>query len=357
MNMQEKKLASCPICRSPLPKQYEAIKFPKNFIALEIARKHQETLEKYKMCSSHQKEGLRYFCNTCQLLICSECIFDHSGHEFVRREESSFVVEETAQEIKKLISKAENGLNFLESKGDKDLSLVDKEVERIIKNVKKRGNSLKDAYQKLVNEEKEKIMKELETYQSQLKLLDMNKIETDEMLKGINEEEKEKDSQRENKLVHIKKLANFAFDLKKKLKSIQLKFPNIVLCQNDTDDILKKVGELSYTPHFKNKRICFFGDANKVMEYNLASRKWRIKQLHTSSDLLYYSAAVTLPNGDALIIGGGSSTVVYQYTNSGELIKRKSMNQVRKEHSAVIFGKIVYVMGGYDGIMGNFLES
>jgi len=44
---------SCPICRSPLPKQYEATKFPKNFIALEIARKHHELLEKYKMCSTH----------------------------------------------------------------------------------------------------------------------------------------------------------------------------------------------------------------------------------------------------------------------------------------------------------------
>jgi len=28
-------------------------------------------------------------------------------------------------------------------------------------------------------------------------------------------------------------------------------------------------------------------------------------------DFLYYAAAVTLPNGDALIIGGGSSTTVY----------------------------------------------
>jgi hypothetical protein len=75
-------------------------------------------------------------------------------------------------------------------------------------------NSLKDSYQKLVNEEKGKIVTELDTYQSQLKLLDVNKNETDEMLKGITEEEKEKDDQKENKLTHIKKLANFAFDLK-----------------------------------------------------------------------------------------------------------------------------------------------
>ena len=107
----------------------------------------------------------------------------------------------------------------------------------------------------------------------------------------------------------------------------------------------------------KNKRICFFGDTNKVMEYNLQTSKWTIKTLNTHSDFLYYSAAVTLPNGDALIIGGGSSTVVYQFTNKGELIKRKPMNQMRKEHSATILNNTVYVMGGYDGILGSFLSS
>ena len=93
------------------------------------------------------------------------------------------------------------------------------------------------------------------------------------------------------------------------------------------------------------------------MEYNLWNRKWVIKALNTHSDFLYYSAAVTLPNGDSLIIGGGSSTVVYQYTNKGELIKKKPMNQMRKEHSAAILGNIVYVMGGYDGAEGAFLSS
>jgi len=117
-----------------------------------------------------------------------------------------------------------------------------------------------------------------------------------------------------------------------------------------------KIGDLSFTSHMKNKRICFFGDTNKVMEFNLSSLKWTIKTLNSHCDFLYYSAAVTLPNGDALIIGGGSSTAVYQFTSKGILIK-KSMNQMRKEHSAAIIGNIVYVMGGYDGVVGSFLAS
>lgn len=40
-----------------------------------------------------------------------------------------------------------------------------------------------------------------------------------------------------------------------------------------------------------------------------------------------------------------------------ELIVKKSMNQMRKEHAAVINDNFVYVMGGYDGAQNIFLNS
>ena len=148
LNIEDKNLLLCPICRSPLPKQLKATKLPKNFIALEIARKHHEMIGNNKLCPNHQKEGLRYFWNTCQLLIWAECIFDHSGHEFVRREESGYVLKESAQEIiksiefnaeeiKQMLEKAQDGLKFLEKKEQTDWEKIDLEVERIIKNVQK----------------------------------------------------------------------------------------------------------------------------------------------------------------------------------------------------------------------------
>jgi hypothetical protein len=33
-----------------------------------------------------------------------------------------------------------------------------------------------------------------------------------------------------------------------------------------------------------------------------------------------------------------------------EIVLRANMNQMRKEHAAVINGPYVYVMGGYDGV-------
>jgi kelch-like protein 10 len=64
----------------------------------------------------------------------------------------------------------------------------------------------------------------------------------------------------------------------------------------------------------ENKRLSFFGDSNKVMIMNLQNETWQVKTIQPSGcEFLYYSAAVTLPNGDSLITGGGSSSNVYQY--------------------------------------------
>jgi len=46
-------------------------------------------LKRSNFCSVHSKELMRHYCITCKHLICIECIVDHSGHEFVRKEESS----------------------------------------------------------------------------------------------------------------------------------------------------------------------------------------------------------------------------------------------------------------------------
>ena len=78
-----------------------------------------------------------------------------------------------------------------------------------------------------------------------------------------------------------------------------------------------------------DKKIAFFGDTNKVMYLDIKKNEWEIKTINNNSnssgamgagsgssvaptlDFMYYAAAVTLPNGDALITGGGSSTTVY----------------------------------------------
>ena len=89
IKIEQQRLAFCPICRTSLQKPFKAKKLPKNYIALEYSNKQHELMKKSNFCSSHPKELMRHFCITCVQLICMECIVEHSGHEFVRKEESS----------------------------------------------------------------------------------------------------------------------------------------------------------------------------------------------------------------------------------------------------------------------------
>lgn len=102
-------------------------------------------------------------------------------------------------------------------------------------------------------------------------------------------------------------------------------------------NIEKDLEQLAHVSHNKylmsDKKIAFFGDTNKVMLFDLNKQDWAIHTVNANADqplnldFMYYAAAVTLPNGDALITGGGSSTFVYQFvTQKCELVPRASMN-------------------------------
>ncbi len=64
----------------------------------------------------------------------------------------------------------------------------------------------------------------------------------------------------------------------------------------------------------KNLKICYFGEKNKILMYNIDRDEWKLTQLPYGQnyEFNYYSSACTLPNGTVLITGGGISNVVYQ---------------------------------------------
>lgn len=89
---------------------------------------------------------MRHYCITCKHLICIECIVDHSGHEFVRKEESTFILKENGDNIVKsldqLSSRTEVFLKEgfaltkdMKSKKIKDMKMIDEIFERIVKKV------------------------------------------------------------------------------------------------------------------------------------------------------------------------------------------------------------------------------
>lgn len=116
-----------------------------------------------------------------------------------------------------------------------------------------------------------------------------------------------------NKLENFKRQEEELKEQTEKLSQIKVAYPTFEFNTVEHDKSLKTLASISHrTVMMTNKKICFFGDTNKVMQFDLQTEKWVVKNINkTSNEFLYYAAAVTLPNGDALITGGGSSTTVY----------------------------------------------
>ena len=107
-----------------------------------------------------------------------------------------------------------------------------------------------------------------------------------------------------------------------------------------------------------NKKICFFGDKDKVLKFSLQTESWQLIELENQPEIKYYSASVSLPNGEILISGGGKSRKSYIYnekTNTFRIIAK--LNEARKEHAEVRINDHVYVIGGFNMTIKSFLSS
>jgi hypothetical protein len=124
----------------------------------------------------------------------------------------------------------------------------------------------------------------------------------------------------------------------------------------DSSLVKKAIVDFGLKQFIKDPVIAFFGDKNKVMLFDLTKKTWEARRCVMPYEFNYYAAAVTLPDGSALITGGGSSNAVYKFNNF-KLELCTPMKQARKEHAAVCLGEFVYVMGGYDGLTNRFLRS
>ena len=98
---------------------------------------------------------MRHFCITCVQLICMECIVDHSGHEFVRKEESIYILKENGEKIVKNLENLSRRTEYLMNQGY-DLS----------KDVKKR----KVKVMQQIEDYFEKVIKQLLLKKAEIKL-------------------------------------------------------------------------------------------------------------------------------------------------------------------------------------------
>lgn len=82
-------MLDCPTCRYKHSPQIKPTDLTKNYIALQLACKKKELRENNEFCPDHD-EPFKFFCETDQKYICIECITDHTGHHFIKQDQSFF---------------------------------------------------------------------------------------------------------------------------------------------------------------------------------------------------------------------------------------------------------------------------
>jgi hypothetical protein len=291
----------------------------------------------------------------------------------VKYDESVQVLKNKANEVQKAISEAAKlldekekdaieSLQKLDSKATEEVAQIDCEFEALKAALHTRRSELMEQFQSVVVLEEAKIAQEIE---------DVKAIEAECMrhkrtltlfsaeLGSINDVE-----------VAKRRLTSAFEDISEEVQSLDLHLrsagsldpfqPEFIIPTQQYKAQIESLGKVvsDHTDMYEIQQplLCFFGDKNQVMTFDLTTKQWDLRTLFSQYDFNYYAAAVTLPDGSAMITGGGSSANVLHYKDR-KVVKKANMTQIRKEHASVYLRGCVYVIGGYDGQTGKFLNE
>lgn len=119
-------------------------------------------IHKPLFCKTHTKESLKFFCNTCQIPICTECVVNiHTQpmHQYERLDDAQ---SKNIKDLEFLIEKSKEKIN--ECHGDLTQNL-DKHMSLLQENFMLCKNNIEEtfqAYEKVLEKQKSNLMKELE---------------------------------------------------------------------------------------------------------------------------------------------------------------------------------------------------
>lgn len=143
----------------------------KNFIAAELASKQKELQKKALLCPEHA-EVLRFFCENCQRQICDSCIIDHSGHNFIKQDQSVQALRTRISKLRELMttkindltkakSLLENTAESIKQKKEAELLRLEQDFTKLMDKVKERKEVLVKDFEITCKEEEDQYSKEL----------------------------------------------------------------------------------------------------------------------------------------------------------------------------------------------------
>ena len=243
-------------------------------------------------------------------------------------EELSLIVSEAMESTKKQMNQLDGLINEIESQKEETLESIDKKFERLMIALDERRQQLKEQYESMVSSEVRKVEEQIKLYNQSLDQLKQINLAFGDTLDQLPEAAKLNNPRA--KQTDIEQKAKLVKEIQQKAEKAHLPYANLpylMINMQDAEEAIDK--SISLIPSSRyiyiyiisigedyayNKKICFFGDKNKVLKFELESETWTTDRLANSLFYInYYGAAVSLPNGNILVVGGGSTTSTYLY--------------------------------------------
>ncbi|XP_054749957.2 uncharacterized protein LOC129255635 [Lytechinus pictus] len=185
----------CPMCRQETGYDYDRSEALRpNLLAnkiIEEIKRHEDSESKKEFCKEHGAEK-KYFCEKCNVLICSECaLCNHGKHTFlIKNLEKASAAK--VEEIVKLMSKATEWMESFENfRGDYAAKQAEgnERLDNISEVIKVRFNSYLERITDIINHRKDDLLAEVKTNRIDLnKTLDNILIPVGEAVSKVTDE-------------------------------------------------------------------------------------------------------------------------------------------------------------------------
>ena len=160
----------CPVCKSENKLPPKGVgHFPKSFIAEQMRDLLPRNSVWYPPCKRHPAEDLRFFCKTCETVICRDCKpLDHDGHKAERIQD---VAKEMRQDLKELVSTVGNDLDAIRKynrSNEEDNTKVDELKTKAVSEIRQQASDMKRLIDKLSRDAEKEVEKQFEPIQESI---------------------------------------------------------------------------------------------------------------------------------------------------------------------------------------------
>lgn len=160
----------CPVCKAENEVPRKGVgDFPKSFIVEQMKDLLPRNSAWYPPCESHPGEDLRFFCQTCEILICRDCKpLDHDGHKAERIQD---VAKEMRAELNDMLRTVRNDLDAIRKYNreiEMDNAKLNKLKSKAVSEIRKRANDMKSLIGTLARHAEEDVKKQFDPIQENI---------------------------------------------------------------------------------------------------------------------------------------------------------------------------------------------